>query len=139
MLTLEGRFRSTFWRFDSKGDLYVRLFDCEYSSVEEQDSQRAIAVKSEASLLEEVHGDAVRAWLRERGPLWRQARPPWLTDAWVAALPASFAAALEQLGIAGAVVVAQRQQRLTSLALATLVLMTMLSYFDTTTDVWLAC
>jgi hypothetical protein len=92
LLSMEERFRASFWQRDTKHQLLVRLFDNDDAqlSIEQLDDDRAFHLAGDtAPYLEEVHGDAVRRWLAVRGPVWAASRPDWLTDSWVRGLPDS--------------------------------------------------
>eukprot|EP00966_Prymnesium_polylepis_P130044 3007572-Prymnesium_polylepis.1 len=77
---MEGEYRSTFLRQDTKVQMYARMFDRTYASVEERDEVRAGALNLEGWFIEAAHGEVVRAWVAERGPAWMEARPAWLTQ-----------------------------------------------------------
>eukprot|EP00966_Prymnesium_polylepis_P167745 3877858-Prymnesium_polylepis.1 len=135
---MEGKYRSTFWRQDTKAQMHARNFDQDRDSVEQQDADRAALVYVYGSYLEASHGDAVRAWLADRSPAWAAAPPAWFTEEWVNALPPSFAAVLHD-AMAG-LALAQDDNALQaapSVMVAAIVIMVALSYVDIITDILL--
>ena len=98
LLTVDDEYRWTFWRRDTEYEMYVRSFDDEEGSMEEQDERRVwlLTGANGPHILEVTRGASVRAWLTERGPVWARTQPVWYGEEWVGSLSPSFAAALAQ-------------------------------------------